>query len=275
MSEKIVNYQKLGKVVRKQIIDIIDKAGRGHIGPAFSLVEIINVLYEKVLKIDPKNPEWDDRDRFIFSKGHGCLGLYPTLARLGFFPESELEKFCAFDGILGGHPDHQKIPGVEASTGALGHGMSIGVGVALRAKIDKKDYKTFVLIGDGESNEGSNWEAAISAAKHKLDKYVVMIDYNKYQSYDSVEEIFNMEPYADKWRAFGFDVFEADLDFPEKLEKLLLEEIDYNNQRPKMIICHTIKGKGISFVENDLTWHHVRKLDAETINSLKSALDNE
>ncbi|MDC0253256.1 transketolase [Bacteriovoracales bacterium] len=270
-----VDYNGLGKVIRKSIIDIVDKAGRGHIGSAFSLVEILNVLYESVLNYRPHDPEWDDRDRFILSKGHGCLALYPILAKKGFFPKTELYKFCAFDGILGGHPEHEKIPGVEASTGALGHGFSIGMGMALRAKIDKKNFRVFVAIGDGESNEGSTWEAALSASKHNLGNLIVIIDYNKYQSYGPVSEVLNLEPYSDKWKAFGFNVYEADMNDPLILEDILQNKINYKCNKPHAVICHTIKGKGISFVENNLEWHHKARLRPEEVQRLKEAIDKE
>lgn len=269
------DYTQLGIGVRKDIIEIVDKAGRGHIASAFSLVEILNVLYESVLKVNPKNPEMDDRDRFILSKGHGCLALYPILARQGFFPREDLFTFCGLDSYLGGHPEHLKIPGVEASTGALGHGMSIGMGMALRSKIDKIPYRVFVAIGDGESNEGSTWEAALSCAKHKLGNFTVLIDYNKYQSYASVEEVLNLEPYADKWRAFGFNVHEADLNHPNDFEKMLNKDVDYKGDKPNVVICHTIKGKGISFVENNLSWHHKSRLKPEEVQNLYEAIEQE
>ena len=240
-------------------------AGRGHIASAFSLVEILNVLYEKVLTFDSKNPLWDNRDRFILSKGHGCLSLYSVLARKGFFDKKELDQFCKEDGILGGHPEASKVPGIEASTGALGHGMSIGLGMALAARIDKKDYKVYVVVGDGECNEGSIWECALSASQNQVDNFIVMIDYNKYQSYGPVSEVVSLEPFADKWKSFGFDTFEADLDHPENFENILLNQIDYKNKKPKAIICHTIKGKGVSFCENNLNWHHKNKVTEEEI----------
>jgi transketolase len=270
-----IDYSRLGKDVRKEIIKIVDKAGRGHIASAFSLVEILNVLYERVLNIDPKNPEMDNRDRFILSKGHGCLALYPILARKGFFPQEELYGFCGLDSNLGGHPEHLKIPGVEASTGALGHGMSIGMGMALGAKIDNLNYRVFVAIGDGESNEGSTWEAALSAAKHKLGNFTVLIDYNKFQSYASVEEVLNLEPYADKWKAFGFKVYESNLNDPTHFEDVMTNKINYQGDVPNVVICHTIKGKGISFVENNLSWHHKSRLKLEEVENLYQAIEGE
>ncbi len=271
----ITDYTSLGKEVRKDIVEIVSRAGRGHIASAFSLVEILNVLYEDVLKINTKDPLDPTRDRYILSKGHGCLALYSVLARKGYFKKDHLYKFCSFDGILGGHPERDRVPGVEASTGSLGHGMSLGVGMALNSKIDKNPYRVFVTIGDGESNEGSTWEAALSASKHKLGNFVVLIDYNKYQSYDKVSEVLNLEPYADKWTSFGFDVHEADMDHPEILSQILTKKINYNDEKPHLIICHTIKGKGISFTENNLDWHHKSRLKPEETKALIDAIMNE
>lgn len=259
-----VDYIELGKQVRRDVVHMLVTSGRGHIGSAFSLVEILNVLYEKILRVDPKNPNWADRDRFILSKGHGCLSFYSVLCRKGFFPRKELDLFCTENGILGGHPEASKIPGVEASTGALGHGMSLGLGMSMAGRIDKKDYRTFVVVGDGECNEGTVWECAMSAAKNKADKFIVMVDYNKFQSYGPTSEVMELEPFTDKWRSFGFETYEADMDYPQKFEDLLAG-FDYNNGKPKVVICHTIKGKGIPFTENNLNWHHKNKVsDAET-----------
>jgi len=175
-----------------------------------SLIEILRVLYEDVMRIDPANPTDPDRDRCILSKGHGVLALYAVLADKGFFPADEIASFCAIDSRLPGHPEKGRLPGVEASTGALGHGLSIGLGMALAARIQKRPSRVFVVMGDGEINEGSVWEAAMSAAKHRLDNLVAVIDYNKLQSYGPVGQVQPLEPLADKWRAFGFAVTEAD-----------------------------------------------------------------
>lgn len=258
------------KLLRQTIVRILQSARRGHVGAAFSLVEILRVLYDDVLRYDPNNPHLFNRDRCILSKGHGCLALYTILAEKGFFPESELWKFCARDGMLGGHPEH-KIPGVEASTGSLGHGLSIGVGMALNGRYEKSDHRTFVIIGDGESNEGSVWEAALCAGKHKLDKLTVIVDYNKQQSYATTMEVQDMEPFADKWRAFGFSTKEIDghdvMVLQDTFKKLPLEK-----GKPSVIICHTVKGKGVSFVENNLKWHHKNKVTDEEIQSLLQEL---
>jgi transketolase len=258
--------------LRCQIVRMLEKGGRGHVGSAFSLVEILRVLYDDVLRYDAKNPRSPQRDRFILSKGHGCLALYVLLAEKGFFPEAELWKFCKTDGILGGHPEYGKVPGVEASTGSLGHGLPIGVGFALNARYEKADYRTVVVASDGESNEGSLWEAALSAGKHKLSNLTVLVDYNKQQSYSTTYEVLDMEPFADKWRAFGFAVEEVDGHSVEQL-RAALKRTPFDAEKPSAIICHTIKGKGVSFVENNLNWHHKNKVTADEIKSLLAELE--
>jgi transketolase len=257
---------------RREILKILEQAQRGHVGSAFSVMEIVCVLYDDVLRFDPKNPRWPDRDRFIFSKGHGCLALYVMLAEKGFFPSGELYKTCKFGAMLGGHPESRKIPGVEASTGALGHGLSIGVGCALAARIDRKNYRTFVLIGDGESNEGSVWEAALSAGKHKLDSLTVIVDYNKMQSYGTTYEIQDLEPLVDKWSSFGFSVREADGHDVRALKKALLD-VPYDAGRPSALICHTVKGKGMRTTEHNPEWHHKAKLKPEELKQLYAELE--
>lgn len=246
------------------------QAGRGHVGPAFSLAEIVRVLYDDVLNVRPAEPDWPDRDRFIFSKGHGCLALYVVLAEKGFFPREELPRFCASGALLGGHPE-AKIPGVETSTGSLGHGLSVGVGCALAARIDGKPWRTFVLVGDGESNEGSIWEAALGAGKHGLSSLTVLVDYNKFQSYGPASEIQDLEPFADKWRAFGFGVQEVDGHDVEALRKVLTA-LPVEPGRPSAIICHTVKGKGLRTVENNAEWHHKSRIDPAELEALLDEL---
>jgi len=258
------------KLLRQQIVKVLKFSRRGHVGAAFSLVEILRVLYDDILRFDPHNPRDVKRDRCILSKGHGCLALYTILSQKGFFPESELWKFCAPDGMLGGHPEH-KIPGVEASTGSLGHGLSLGVGMALNGRYEKSDHRIFVIIGDGESNEGSVWEAALCAGKHKLDKLTVIVDYNKQQSYATTMEVQDMEPFADKWQAFGFAVQEIDGHDVDALRNAL-KGIPFHTGKPNALICHTVKGKGVSYVENNLNWHHKNKITNEEIESLLKEL---
>ncbi len=258
--------------LRRTIVRMLEASRRGHIGSAFSLVEIVRVLYDDILACKEGEPEWPGRDRFILSKGHGCLALYPLLAEKGFFPESELWKFCKSDGILGGHPDRDKIPGVEASTGSLGHGLPIGVGFALSARYDGAAHRVFVVMGDGESNEGSVWEAAMCAGKHGLDRLTVIVDYNKQQSYSTTREVQDMEPFMAKWRAFGFAAAEVDGHDTGALRSVF-SRLPLEPGRPSTVICHTVKGKGIAHVEGNLEWHHKSKITDEAIEKLRTALE--
>lgn len=251
---------------------MLEASRRGHLGAAFSVVEILRVLYDDVLRYDPQNPKWSNRDRCILSKGHGCLALYVLLAEKGFFPQTELWKFCKSDGILGGHPEYGLVPGIEASTGSLGHGLSIGIGFALNAKYEKAGYRIFVIISDGELDEGSIWEGALCAAKHKLGHLTVIVDYNKQQSYGTTFEVQDLEPIVDKWRSFGFAVKEVDGHDVDALRSVL-SNLPLAPDRPSVIICHTVKGKGIKFVENNLEWHHKNKITDEEIRSLLAALE--
>jgi len=259
--------------LRRRIVHVLGRGGRGHLGTSLSPVEILRVLFDSVLRYDPNNPKWSQRDRFILSKGHGCIALYVLLQEKGFFPEEELWKFCKFDGILGGHPD-PKVPGIEVSTGSLGHGLPIGVGMALNAKYEKASHRVFVVLGDGECDEGSVWEAAMSAAKHKLDNLVVMIDYNKHQSYASTYEVLDLEPFADKWRSFGFSCREVDGHDVAALEQEFAY-VPFERGQPSAIICHTVKGKGIAFAENNLKWHHKSSLKDSDVLELLKALEDQ
>ena len=248
--------------LRRRVIDAMIAAGRGHLGPAMSLMEIIRVLYDDVLSVRPHQPDWADRDRCVLSKGHGVLALYALLADKGFFPESALNDFCKADSFLGGHPQYGCAPGVDASTGALGHGLSIGVGMALAARLRKRPSRVFVIMGDGEINEGSVWEAAMAASKHKLDRLVGLVDYNKLQSFGPVEQVQPLEPLADKWRSFGFAVAEVDGHDVAAL-RAVLSALPLETGKPSMILCHTVKGKGIPDAEHNAQWHHKNKLTAD------------
>jgi transketolase len=259
------------KALRRTIIRTLEAGQRGHVGAAFSLVEILRVLYDDVLSYDARNPQWPGRDRFLLSKGHGCLALYAILADKGFFPEAELWKFCAADGLLGGHPEHH-IPGVEASTGSLGHGMSIALGFALNARCGRATYRTFVVIGDGESNEGAIWEAALAAGKHRLGNFVVLIDYNKHQSYGPTAVVQNLEPLADKWRAFGFAAVEVNGHDVAALRDVLTKA-PIDSAKPTAVVCHTVKGKGVAFAENNMAWHHQNKVTVQDAERLLAALE--
>ena len=258
--------------LRRTIIRMMAAGKRGHLGSAFSLVEIVRVLYDDVLRYDPRNPRWPLRDRCLLSKGHGCLALYAILADKGFFPESELWKFCQEDGMLGGHPERGKVPGIEASTGSLGHGLAIGIGFALHARHARSAHRVFVILSDGECNEGSVWEAAMCAAKHRLSHLTVLVDYNKQQSYGSTFEVLDVEPFAAKWEAFGFAVTEVDGHSMGDL-RALLGRLPVDPGKPRAIICHTIKGKGVPFAEGNPAWHHKNKVTEEDEKQLLTALE--
>ena len=198
------------RALRKMCVAAMEGGGRGHLSSALSLIELVRVLYDDVMRYRPHDPMWADRDRCILSKGHGCLGLFAILADKGFFPESELLTYCKRDSMLGGHPERGKVPGVEASTGALGHGLGIGIGMALAARIQGRDSRVFVITGDGELNEGSIWEGAMAAGKHGLDTLTVLVDRNQLQSFGPTSEVQDLEPLADKWRSFGFVAEDVD-----------------------------------------------------------------
>ena len=266
-----VSLDQRSKTLRRVIIDILQHSSRGHLGSSFSLIEIIRVLYDEILNLDANNPLSKDRDRFILSKGHGCLALYVLLAEKGFFEEKELWRFCKYNALLGGHPNSTKIPGVEASTGSLGHGLPIGVGFALNAKFEKSAHRIFIVLGDGECNEGSVWEAAMCAVKHRLDNLTVIIDYNKYQSYDTTRAVQDLEPFLNKWESFGFSVSEVNGHDIESLKEVF-SRVPFVNCRPSAVLCHTVKGKGISFTENNLEWHHKSRISDAEIKALKDGL---
>jgi transketolase len=258
------------KYLRSLVIDGLS-AGRGHVGSPLSLVEIVRVLYDDVLDVRPAEPEWPDRDRFILSKGHGCLALYAILADHGFFPKDELKRHCKPGALLGGHVD-AGIPGIEASTGSLGHGLPIGVGAAIAVRLRRRNSRVFVVLGDGELDEGSVWEAALAASKHKLDHLTAIVDYNKLQSYGRVDEVLPLEPLVDKWRAFGFAVREVDGHDVEALRETFAA-LPFDPGKPNAIIAHTLKGRGIAQAELDANWHHKSSIDAATIDLLREALE--
>lgn len=263
---------KRSKYLRRLVVRALAGGERGHVGSSMSLVEIIRVLYDDVLRYRAAEPKWPGRDRMILSKGHGCIALYVVLADKGFIPLETLDTFCRRDSILGGHPEASKVPGVEASTGALGHGLSVGVGMALAARAQKRDSRVFVVMGDGEINEGSVWEAAMCAGKHRLSNLIAMIDYNKIQSAGPTREIQDLEPLLDKWRAFNFAAIDVDGHDVEAL-RAVLRRMPLSQEKPTAIICHTVKGKGIAFAENDPEWHHKNKVPAEMVAELYAALE--
>lgn len=241
--------------IREHIVNMSADANASHSGSALSAVDVITALYFEIMKIDPLRPLWPERDRFILSKGHGGASLYATLAERGYFPKAKLKTFCKDEGFLTTHPVIQNVPGVEATTGSLGHGLSIGLGMALAGKFDKKDYHVFVMLSDGECDEGSVWEAAMYAGFHGVHNLAAIVDYNKIQSFGRTEEVMNLEPFADKWKSFGWEVREIDgHDFGEILGAL--SAVPFKKGKPSCIIAHTIKGKGVSYMENKLEWHY-------------------
>jgi len=258
--------------LRQLVVRALAGGRRGHVGSSMSLIEILRVLFDDFLSYRADDPLWSERDRFILSKGHGCLALYAILTDKGFFPVEELDGFCSRESILGGHPEAGKVPGVEVSTGALGHGLSVGVGMALAGRISKRSNRVAVVVGDGEINEGSTWEAAMCAAKHGLDKLIVMVDYNKLQSYGDTEYVSGLEPLADKWSSFGFGVCEVDGHNIASLRHAL-GDVPYIAGAPSAIICHTVKGKGLPFAEGRADWHHKSRLSDDDISSMYKALE--
>jgi transketolase len=240
---------------RADVLRMIHLAKGSHAGSALSMIDLLTVLYQKVLRIDPSRPDWAARDRFILSKGHACAGLYAVLATRGFFPRDWLNDFYIDGARLAGHVTWNGVPGVEVSTGALGHGLAIGCGMALVGKRDAQDFRVFVLLSDGECDEGSVWEAALFASHHRLDNLVVVIDYNKIQSLGAVNDVLALEPFAAKWKAFGWSVQEIDGHNFEQIEAAL-NRAPATDEKPTCIIAHTVKGKGVDFMEGQVLWHY-------------------
>src|SRR5579862_2066147 len=260
------------KYLRRLVVRALQGGERGHVGSSMSLIEILRVLYDDILRVRPTEPKWPGRDRMILSKGHGCIAQYVMLAEKGFIPIEALDTFCRRDSILGGHPEAAKVPGVEASTGALGHGLSYGVGMALAARVQKRDSRVIVVMGDGEINEGSVWEAAMCAGKHRLSNLTAIVDYNKIQSAGPTREIQDLEPLLDKWRAFNFAAIDVDGHDVAELRRVL-KRLPLAGDRPSAVICHTVKGKGIAFAEHDANWHHKSKISGDVVNKLYAALE--
>ena len=246
----------LAPLVRADTLRMAKRTGTGHLGPALSIVELLVTLYFDYLHIDPKRPDDAERDRFILSKGHGCMALYATLAHRGFFPVAELETYLADGSRLPGHPSSKILPGVDFSTGSLGHGLGVGAGIALSGKLSGADYRTVVLISDGECDEGSTWEAVLAAAHWKLNKLTCIVDYNKIQSFGRTVDVMNLEPFADKWKAFQWHVQEVDGHDPACIAAAL-RVADKETERPSVIIAHTIKGKGLSDLEDTVDSHYL------------------
>jgi len=255
MITDLVTMRQRANHIRCRDLEIIYRAGLGHAGGDLSSADIFTTLYFGVLRIDPANPQDPDRDRFILSKGHGAGLLYTMLAEAGFFPPEQLDTFMAPLSKLNGHPDRNKVPGVETNTGPLGHGFPVGVGTALAAKLQNASWRTFVLTGDGELQEGSMWEAAMAAAHYGLDNLTMIVDRNGLQQGDATERTMHLEPLADKFRAFGWAVREVDgHDYAALLQ--LFATLPFEPGRPNCVIAHTHKGQGVSFMLDRVEWHH-------------------
>jgi transketolase len=255
--------------IRKDIIEIAYKAqGPSHPAPSLSCADIMAVLYFEIMKIDPANPRWEERDRFVLSKGHACPAFYATLAERGYFDKSLLLSVRRLNSILQGHPDMNKTPGVDMTSGSLGNGLSTGLGIAMALKIKKIRSNVFVILGDGESQEGEIWEAAMAAPRFGIDNLIAIVDYNHLQSCGKTDEILALEPLQAKWEAFGWKVFEMNGHNMEDIINKLEMAVRYQG-RPTVVIAHTVKGKGVSYMENNHIWHARIPTQAEYIQALK------
>ncbi|MBI2678380.1 MAG: transketolase [Candidatus Koribacter versatilis] len=267
--ESVDELKALALEMREDIVKMICAAGSGHPGGSLSEVELLTALYFRVLRHDPKNPQWRDRDRFILSKGHGAPALYAALAHAGYIPREMLMTLRKLGSPLQGHPDKRMLPILEASTGSLGQGISIGIGTALAAKLDQLDYHTFVMIGDGESQEGQIWEAAMFAPFHKLNNLTVIVDNNRQQLDDFTDVILSLKPFAEKWKSFGWNVEEINgHDFGQVIPALESARAN-KSERPTCIIANTVKGEGVSFMANNVKWHGVAPKPEERDAALK------
>ena len=260
---------KLAKRLRLHALEMTHLGNSSHIGSILSICDILAVLYENILEFDPLEPKLKKRDRFILSKGHAGAGVYAALAEKGFFDLKELKKHYSDGSFLSGHVSHKSIPGVELSTGSLGHGLSVACGLAFGAKLDNKSHRVFNLMSDGECDEGSNWEAIMFASHHKLSNLTTIVDYNKLQSIYPPEQTLSLEPFVDKWQAFGWEVLEVDGHDHIQLEEAML----VSSSKPKCILAHTTKGKGVSFMEDNNLWHY-RSPQGEEYQAAKKEIED-
>jgi transketolase len=252
---KIAELKRIAKRLRYDIVTMIGSGKPGHLGGSCSIAEIVAVLYFYKMRHDPKNPRWPNRDRLVLSKGHAALTQYAALAELGYFPWERLKTLKELGTTLQGHPDLTKMPGIEANTGSLGQGLSMACGIALAGRLDKKDYRVYCILGDGEIAEGQIWEASLSAAHYRLDRLVAILDQNQVQAMGPVKERYNTFPYVEKWRAFGWHVQEIDgHDISQIIEAL--DQTDLAKGMPSMIVAKTVKGKGVPFAEGRAEFHH-------------------
>lgn len=257
----------LAKKIRLRALEMANLGGGSHIGSVLSIADILGVLYSGILRVRVEDPSYVDRDRFILSKGHAGAGLYAALAENNFFSVELLKTHYQNGSNLSGHVSHKNLNGVEFSTGSLGHGLPVSCGIALAGKLDKKEFKTYCLLGDGECDEGSNWEAMLFAAHYQLNKLIAIIDYNKLQSLGTVANTLGLEPLKQKWESFGWEVFEVDGHSHQELKKVF--EAPLNANKPRCVICHTTKGKGVSFMEDSVLWHYRSPQGEEYINAVK------
>lgn len=274
---KKIDWEALSRTtltIRRDIIKMLGIAGSGHPGSSLSCTDILVLLYFHFLRHDPKNPKWADRDRLILSKGHGCPALYSVLARAGYFDPKMLLTLRQLGSPLQGHPDVRRLPGIEASTGSLGQGLSVGIGCALAARFDKKDFKTYTIISDGEMNEGQIWEAAAFASFHKLSNLIAILDYNKFQLSGATKDILDMEPVEDKWRSFGWETRQINGHDHREVASGIEWTLGAVSA-PRILIAHTIKGKGVSFMENNNHFHGVANTKDETVRALKELGEND
>lgn len=249
------DIKALAKTIRLKTLEMTSRGGGSHIGSIFSMTDIIATLYGRVMRLDPKNPQWDSRDRFILSKGHAGAAIYVALAERGFFDKSVLDSYYTNGSIMSGHVSHKNVAGVELSTGSLGHGLPVAAGRAYALKLARSSSRVYCVLSDGECDEGSNWEAFLFAAHHRLSNLVAIIDYNGIQSLKSTEETLALEPFADKLRAFNWDVVEAD--GHDYAALIAATDIDPATQtKPRIVIAKTTKGRGVSFMENAVLWHY-------------------
>ena len=269
MEEK-QRLQDLARELRLTVIDVMAWSGGAHVGGSLSIIDILTILYFKYLKIDPANPKWEDRDRFILSKGHAAAGYIPVLAKRGYFPEETLKTFNHFGSPFAMHPDCNKVIGCDASAGSLGHGLSMAVGLGLGARYLKKEWKTVCLMGDGECGEGSIWEAAMSASHFKLGNVIGIVDRNRLMIDGKTEDVMALEPFTDMWRAFGWDVVEIDGHDFDQLDEALTRAWAATEQ-PVLILANTIKGKGVDFMENNVVYHYA-SADSELCAKAKASI---
>ena len=252
---KAAELEKIAKKLRYDILKMIGAGKPGHLGGSCSVADIVAVLYFHKMRHDPANPKWAERDRFLLSKGHAALAQYAALAECGYFPIEELETLKELGSILQGHPDMTKTPGIEANTGSLGQGLSIACGMAIAGKLDKKNYKVYCILGDGEIAEGQIWEASMTASHYKLDNLVAILDKNKVQAMGPIVERYDTNPHGDKWKAFGWEVMEIDGHDVNQIADAL-DKADKIKTRPVMIVANTVKGKGVPFAEGKAAFHH-------------------